>query len=392
MNAQKHLLVGKSDIKIAFVSSYPPRKCGIGTFTHALKRVMDSLYLQTPSMVVSVNDQPYHYNGAVVYQIRDQDRVSFKKAAHYLNRSKIEIVNVHHEYGLYGGEAGEYVLDFYRTIKKPVVTSLHSALAKHSPKRAWVTQKILDASASVVVMTELAKQTLLEIFSIDQNKIEVIPHGVPNIRPNGHQQIKRQLGLSGKLVLSTFGLINPGKGIEFAIKALSEVIKKHPRVFYLIIGQTHPVYLRQHGDDYRQYLEQLVKDLKLEKHVKFINQYLDYQTLVDYLKSSDIYLMLQTDPNQAFSGTSAYALGCGKAIIGTPTPFNREILADGRGELVPFFDDYSVRMKLLRLIENENLRKDMAIRAYRYGRDMIWPRVGLDYLQLFDLTLLKYIS
>lgn len=385
-------LVGKSDLKVAFVSSYPPRHCGVGTFTRALEQVMNTLYLETPAQIVTINDQPYRYNRGVMFEINDQDPRSFAKAARLLNRSAVEVVNVHHEYGLYGGEAGEHILKFYENISKPVVTTFHSVLTRHSPKRAWVTQKIIDASTSIVVMTESAREMLLEIFSIDQDKIEVIPHGAPNVRPNQERAAKRELGFQNRFILSTFGLINPGKGIEFAIQALPEVVKRYPNVLYLVIGKTHPVYLRRYGDNYRRYLEDLVKQHTLGQHVRFVNRYLDYRTLVDYLKSTDIYLMLQTDPNQAFSGTAAYALGAGVPIIGTPTPFNREVLAQGRGALVPFEDDYTVRKKLLELISNEPRRREMSIRAYRSAREMIWPRVALDYVQLFDLALLNYLT
>ncbi|MBI3261343.1 glycosyltransferase family 4 protein [Candidatus Berkelbacteria bacterium] len=388
---RKEFLVGKNDIRVAFVSTYPPRHCGVGTFTRALEQVMNTLYLDQPTKIVSVDDQVYRYGKAVSYRIRDTDPKSFTKAAHYLNRSPVEIVSLQHEYGLYGGEAGEHVLKFYQHIRKPVVTTLHSVLTKHSPKRAWVTQKILDASASVVVMTEIAKDMLLEIFTIDQDKIEVIPHGVPNIRPNQSAAAKRELKLEKRFLLSTFGLLNPGKGIEYALRALPEVVKQFPNVIYLVIGKTHPVHQRRFGEDYRRSLEDMVKQLNLGKHVQFVNRYLDYRSLVNYLKATDIYLMLQTDPNQAFSGTAAYALGIGSPIIGTPTPFNREILGDGRGVFVPFEDEYSVRRKLLQLIPDDERRKEMSMRSYRYARDMIWPRVALDYVQIFDLTLLNYM-
>lgn len=389
---RKEFLVGKSDIRVAFVSTYPPRHCGVGTFTRALEQVMTTLYLDHPAKIVSVDDETYHYGGAVSYHINDNDPSSFIKAARYLSRAPIEIVNLHHEYGLYGGEAGEFVLKFYQHIRKPVVTTLHSVLNKHSSKRAWVTQKILDASASVVVMTDVAKEMLLEIFTIDEDKIEVIPHGVPNIRPNQSHAAKRELGFEKRFVLATFGLLNPGKGIEYAIRALPEVVKQFPNVVYLVIGKTHPVHQRRFGDGYRQSLEHLVDELHLGKHVQFVNRYLDYRSLVNYLKATDLYLMLQTDPNQAFSGTAAYALGIGIPIIGTPTPFNREVLGDGRGVLVPFEDDYSVKRKLLQLIPNRDRRREMSMRSYRYGRDMIWPRVALDYVQVFDLTLLNYMQ
>jgi len=389
---RKEFLIGKSDLQVAFVSSYPPRHCGVGTFTRALEQVMTSLFLSQPTKIVALNDQPYRYGNRVIYTINDQDAKSFAKAAQHLNRSPVEVVNLHHEYGLYGGESGEYILKFYEKIKKPVVTTLHSVLTKHSPKRAWVTQKILDASASVVVMTETAKEMLLEIFSIDEEKIEVIPHGVPNIRPNQSDDAKRQLKLDKRFVLATFGLLNPGKGVEYALQALPEVINRHADVLYLVIGQTHPVHQRRFGDSYRNLLEDMADQLGIKRHVKFINRYLDYRTLINYLKATDIYLMLQTDPNQAFSGSAAYALGVGTPIIGTPTPFNREILAAGRGEFVPFEDEYSVRKKLLQLIPNEPRRKKMSMHSYRYARDMIWPRVALDYVQTFELTLLNYLK
>lgn len=390
MTRQQHnLLVGKTDLKVAFLSSYPPRECGIATFTKPLERVLNELYLSSPAQVLAVNDEPYNYNKNVAFTIDAFKRASFKTAANFVNKSQIEVVNVQHEYGLYGGEAGEFLLDFYLNVKKPIVTTFHSVVPKHSPKRAWVTQKIIDNSATIVVMTEFAKEMLMEIFHIDDEKIEIIPHGVPNVRPNLKAQAKQKLGFANRTLLTTFGLINPGKGIEFGIQAMVEVVKHYPNVIYLILGKTHPVLLRNEGESYRRKLEGLVKDFGLGKNIKFVNRYLDYNNLVDYLIATDVYLMLQVDPYQAFSGTTAYALGCGTPVIGTPTPYNREVLADGRGQLVPFEDEYSVRKQILKLLNKPSLSDDMAMRAYRYGRDMIWPRVGLDYLKVFDLAILK---
>lgn len=378
-----------SDLRVGFLSSYPPRRCGIGTFTRALVQTMSGLYLKAEPSILALSDNQYQYDSQVIIEINPNEAKSFRRAAHHINRSDIELVNVQHEYGLYGGPDGANILEFYRRIRKPIVTSLHSVLTKHSAHRATLTQQLFDRSSSVIVMTDLAKQMIEEIFAVEENKVEVIPHGVPNVRPNQGEQAKQKLDLARRIVLTTFGLIGPGKGIEYGIRALKRLVTRHPSLLYVVIGATHPVIKRRNGESYRESLKKLVTDLELENHVRFINQYVNYHELVEYLKATDIYLMLQQDQQQAFSGTISYALGTGKSIVATPTPYNRTVLASSCGLLVPFDDESSIAKQIKKILTNPDLRHQLELRAYRYGRDMIWPRVALDYLKTFDLALLK---
>lgn len=374
----------KSDLRVSFVSTFPPRHCGIGTYTIALSRVMDEFFLKRRTMIAAISDRKYRYSDKVFFEIKQENRRTYRKAAEFLNSGSCEVVSIQHEYGIYGGEFGEYLLDLMEHLDKPCVTTLHSVVPVHTAKRKSITQRILDLSEMVVVMTNVSKETLLRIFNIDPGKIRVIHHGVPNVRPDEQEKAKKKLGLEGRFVVSTFGLINPGKGIEYALDALPHVVHEIPNILYLIVGKTHPVIRKKFGEVYRETLEQKMRDLKLNGHVRFINRYLDYHELVDYLKSTDVYIAPQTDPHQSASGTLAYAIGAGAAIISTPTAYAQEVLANGRGYLVDFLDSVAIAKKLHRLAKSPELLQKKRIKTYLYGRRMIWPVVGLEHLKVFE--------
>lgn len=374
----------KSDLRVSFVSTYPPRQCGIGTYTLALARAMDQFFLKRKTKVIAISNKKYKYSPRVMFEISQQDRDSYKAAAEFLNATPCEVVNIQHEYGIFGGEHGEYILYFLENLRKPRVVTLHSVLRVHPVKRKGITQRILDLSDRITVMTHGSKQNLIDIFHVDPGKIHVIHHGVPNVRPDENGKAKKKLGLEGKFVLTTFGLINPGKGIEYAIGALPQILKEVPNVLYLVIGKTHPVVRENFGEVYRDTLEQEVRDLKLNGHVKFIDRYLDYHELVDYLKATDIYLAPQIDPNQSASGTVAYAIGAGCAVVATPTAYSQEVLANGRGYLVNFMDSEDIAKKVTLLYKYPELHDRKRLKVYLYGRRMIWPVVGLEHLKVFE--------
>lgn len=374
----------KSRIKIAFVSTYPPRECGIATYTLATARVLDKFYLSKRTGIVAISDNGYHYSDRVVHEIKQADRKSYVQAAEFINASDFEVVNIQHEYGIFGGNHGEYVIDFLKVLTKPVVTTFHTVLPVHPPKRRRVTQEIIDHSDAIIVMTNHAKHQLLQVSKNNPGKIHVIRHGVPNVRPDQYQAAKRKLKLTDYFVTSTFGLISPDKGIEYTLDAIAQVAPHVPNLLYLIIGETHPVIKRRDGEQYRESLMQRVEDLGISNHIRFIDKYLSYPELVEYLQATDVYLAHQVNPNQASSGTLAYAVGVGTAIISTETSFAKEVLANGRGYLVDFFDSSPMANRLLRLIRSPGLLAQKRMKTYLYGRRMIWPVVGLDYLKVYE--------
>ena len=381
-------MADKTKIKIAFLSTYPPRKCGIATFTKSFVRIFDEFYVQGKTKVIAVSDEleKYDYSDRVIYEIDQFDPQSYASAAEYINASTIEIVALQHEYGIFGGQDGKYILKFLENVNKPVVTSLHSVLKEHSETRQKLTQRILDLSDTVVVMTNNAKKILVENFKIDPDKIKIILHGVPNVRFDEKEKAKKALGLKGKTVISTFGLINRGKGIERALEAIAKVTNNFPEIVYLIIGVTHPNVIKQEGESYRKSLMQLVQKKKIEPYVSFVNRYLKYQELVDYLKATDIYLAPQLDLNQAFSGTLSYALGCGCAAISSPTNYAREILANNRG-LLTEPDPELIASALTKLLRSPSFCQKIQIAGYKFARKMIWPRVGSEYLKILESVL-----
>ncbi|MEK9156449.1 MAG: glycosyltransferase [Patescibacteria group bacterium] len=378
----------RSKIKIAFFSTYPPRECGIATFTKSFVRIFDELYIEDKTKIIALSDEKgkYQYSDRVVFEVDQYNQQSYVRAANFVNESDIEVVSLQHEYGIFGGENGEYIIRFLESVDKPVVTSLHSVLRQHSLHRHRVTQRILDLSDSVVVMTYGAKRLLLEEFNINPLRIKIIPHGVPNVRFDEHEKIKQEMGYAGKTVCLTFGLINRGKGIELAIEAVSRLAKRFPDMVYLIAGATHPDILKREGELYRKRLEKLVRDWSLSDRVIFINRYLDYKELVDYLIATDIYIAPQIDFNQSFSGTLSYALGCGNAIISSPTNYALEILANGRGSIVKP-EVRAITRELKSLLSSASKRERIRFKAYQFAREMIWPRVGIDYLAVMQSNL-----
>jgi glycosyltransferase involved in cell wall biosynthesis len=371
--------------KVAYVSTYPPRECGIATFTKDLIDSMDRLNKFKPPVVVAVNEEEtfYNYDQRVKYQIQRNYIEDYIQSARYVNLSKADVVNLQHEFGLFGGDWGEYIISFLENLQKPLVITLHTIVSNFGEKPRGIVESLAHHSSLMVVMTKKAQQ-LLEKYGIPSEKIEVIQHGCPDIPFTLSEKIKPSLGLSGLIVLSTFGLINRGKGIEYTIQALPSIVEKHPNVLYLIIGETHPEVRKIEGERYRKRLMNLVNKLGLGKHVRFHNRFLTKRELIKYLQATDIYITPYIEPNQISSGTLVYALGAGKAIVSTPYLHAKEVLADGRGLLCKFKDAASLAKCITQLIEDEKLRRSMEKRAYDYSRGFVWSRVAKAYMRLFQ--------
>jgi glycosyltransferase involved in cell wall biosynthesis len=371
--------------KIAYVSSYSPRECGIATFTKNLVVATNKLGIFRKPLVVAMNEKEtiYNYDRLVRYQIRRDLLEDYVEAAGCINTSKADLVNLQHEFGLFGGEWGEFINCFLEKIQKPVVTTLHTMSPSFEPKAQTVLKQIAKHSSKIVTMTNTSLQILMA-YDVPRDKIEIIQHGCPDVPFVDSNNVKPSLfGLKGKIVLSTFGLISRGKGIEYVIKALPEVLEKQPEIVYLIIGETHPEVRKFEGERYRKKLIKLVDDLDLYEHVKFHNRFLLERELIKYLQATDIYITPFVDPNQISSGTLVYAMGTGKAIIATPYLHAQEALAEGRGLLCKFRDHRSIADGISQLLEDEELRRNMQRKVYSYSRDFTWDVVAKRYAGLY---------
>jgi len=330
----------------------------------------------------------YDYGESVALQIARNDLPSYVKAARRVRslHTSVEVVNIQHEYGLFGGEWGEYILEFYDTVRLPVVTTLHSVIPSPDATLRQVTRAIAERSTRVVVLAKAAINILTHDYGIDPSRVQMIPHGVPTVAKPvmAHRLAKQNLGYSARTVVSTFGLLSPNKGIEVALAALPEIVRAHPEVLYLIIGQTHPGVRASSGESYRDQLKGLVNDLGLGGHVAFVDRYLGLADLMEYLLATDIYIVPYLNPNQIVSGTLAYALGSGKAVISTPFIHAQEVLADGCGLLVPFCDSAAMTTALRTVLEEPEKRLAMEQQAYAISRNWIWPSVAAQYQAVFQ--------
>ena len=371
--------------KIAYVSSYPPRECGIATFTKNLIVASNKLNIFRKPRVIAINEKEaiYNYDRRVRCQIRRDFQKDYVKAASYINSSKVDLVNLQHEFGLFGGEWGEYINTFLEKLQKPVVSTLHTISPSFEPKAKTVLKQIAEHSSKIITMTNTAKKIIMD-YDVPQNKIEIIQHGCPDVPFVDSNKIKSSLfGLKRKTVLSTFGLLSRSKGIQHVIKALPEVVDKYPEIVYIVIGETHPEVRKFEGERYRKKLIKLVEDLDLFENVKFHNRFLHERELIKYLQATDIYITPSLEPNQISSGTLVYAMGTGKAIIATPYLHAQEALGNGRGILCKFKDHRSITKGIIQLLEDEELRMIMQRKAYSYSRDFTWNEVAKRYANLF---------
>ena len=371
--------------KIAYVSSYPPRECGIATFTKNLLVATNQLGIFRKPQVIAINEKEaiYNYDRLVKCQIRRDFRKDYVKAASYINSSKVDLVNLQHEFGLFGGEWGEYINSFLDKLQKPVVSTLHTISPSFEPKAKTVLEQIAKHSSKIITMTNTATK-ILRTYNVPLSKIEIIQHGCPDVPFVESNKVKPSLfGLKGKTVLSTFGLLSRSKGIQYVIRALPELVEKYPEILYLVIGETHPEVRKFEGELYRKKLIKLVDNLDLYENVKFHNRFLRERELIKYLQATDIYITPSLEPNQISSGTLVYAMGAGKAIIATPYLHAQEALAEGRGLFCKFRDHRSIRDDINQLLEDEELRRNMQRKVYSYSRDFTWAVVAKRYAELF---------
>ena len=377
--------------KIAFVGDHLPRKCGIATFTSDLLAAVAAAHPQSQCLCVSVNDIKggYEYPEVVRFEIEEQDLSSYLRAADFLNISNVDIVCLQHEFGIYGGPAGGHILAFLRELRMPVVTTLHTVLREPRADQRRVMQEIISLSTRVVVMAETGRRMLQEIYDAPSAKIDLISHGIPDVGFVDPTYFKDQFGVEGKVVLLTFGLLSPNKGIENVLNALPDIVAEFPDVVYIVLGATHPNELREHGEAYRVSLEILAKKNKVEKNVIFYNDFVDLENLKEFIGAADLYITPYLNEAQITSGTLAYAFGAGKAVVSTPYWHAAELLAEDRGVLVPFGDAPAMAREVSALLRDDTRRHAMRKNAYRMGREMIWSNVAQIYMRSFEQARLQ---
>jgi glycosyltransferase involved in cell wall biosynthesis len=374
-------------MKLAFISTYPPRECGIGIFTNNLFKSMltgiESRENENEGFVVTLNDidNTYEYPKEVKLTIRQEHQEDYLEAVKFINLSGADLCILEHEFGIFGGQSGVYILPFLHRLEVPFIVTLHTILKAPSYNEKAVLQQICKMAHKIVVMSRKGIEFLISIYDIPQEKIVFIEHGVPDIHFNPEKS-KKEFKLENKKVLLTFGFIGRNKGIETVIKALPKVIEKHPDIIYIVLGKTHPNVLRHSGEEYRIFLMRLVKNLQIEKHVEFLNEFINEQDLFKYLYASDIYITPYLNEAQITSGTLSYAVGVGSAIISTPYWHAAELLAEGRGKLFDFGNSDSLAYNLLELLDNPQELFKLKRKAYDYGQKITWPKTGEKYIAL----------
>ncbi len=384
-------------MKNAYIATYPPRKCGIGTFTENLFSSMVATDIDEPyhkkSFIVAINDyeETLNYPEEVKFTIRQESQDDYLAAAKYINLSGAECCILQHEFGIFGGKDGVYILPLLHQLKLPLIVTLHTIMQTPSYAQKEILQRICSMANKVIVMSHKAIEMLNEIYGIPKAKIALINHGVPNFRYN-QEEAKKEFRFEKKKVLLTFGFVSRNKGIEVAIKAMSELVKKHPDALYIILGKTHPSVLRQVGEEYRLFLTQLVEDLGLEENVVLLNEYTSQKELFKYLYASDIYITPYLNEQQITSGTLTYALGAGSAIVSTPYWHAAELLSDGRGVLFDFGDDKALSEILIDLLDNPDKRVAIRNKAFKYGRQMTWPKIGTIYNEVVEKVIEEDLS
>jgi glycosyltransferase involved in cell wall biosynthesis len=377
--------------KIAFISSFRPRKCGIATFASDLiENIGKAGGIEfKPSVIAMQSGHEHKYTKPVEFVIRKDVTVDYIDAADYLNSRNFKAISLQHEFGLFGAEGGSYISLLLKRLKAPIVVTLHTILERPSMEYFDALVDICDESETVIVMNERGVQMLTGIYGVPKRKVKLIPHGIPDISFNHRGLHKQILGMSNRKVILTFGLIGRNKGIEVMLKAMPVIIKKHPETLYIVLGTTHPEVVKHEGNSYRDELLSIVEDLKIQNHVFFHDRFVSDQELQQFLSAADIYVTPYLYKEQLTSGTLAFAVGAGKAVVSTPYWAAEELLAQGRGVLTEFNNSKQMASEIIKLLDDKVLLNQIQLRAYRYGRAMTWPRIGETYWNLFTEGLSK---
>jgi len=379
-----HNFVASGMRRIAIIGNHLPRQCGIATFTTDLSDSIAAQFANLECVVVAMNDggQRYVYPPRVGFEIDEGDKNSYRRAAEFLNAKRVDVISVQHEYGIFGGNAGNYLLTFLRKLRMPIVTTVHTILGTPDSMQRRAMNEIARLSRRLVVMSAHGAAMLHNVHDVPEHKIDIIPHGIPSVPMVGSN--KKPLGIADKSMILTFGLLSPDKGIEHVIDALPAILARYPDTVYVVLGATHPHVKEHDGERYRESLERRARGLGVESSVIFENRFVSRGELIKFLAAADIYVTPYLNPEQSTSGTLAYAVGSGKAVISTPYLYARELLADGRGILVPWRDSQCIAREIVDLLGNDEKRTALCARAAAHGRNMVWPAVARRYLQSFN--------
>jgi polysaccharide biosynthesis protein PslF len=389
---KKFLREKNKSVNSIFISSYIPRKCGIATYTKDLTRAINLINPYSKSEIVALikPEDKRDYPPEVKFKINQYKVDYYIKAAGYINKSKADIVVLEHEFGLYGGDFGEYIIKLIELIKKPLIVTIHTIPDHASKGYGLVLKEVLKFAEKVIAMMPESLQKLIKNYNCPKEKIEIIPHGVPDIPLEPNDKYKKKKGFEDKIILGNINLLSASKGLEYTIEALEKIKEQFNNVLYLIIGQTHPVVLKTEGEKYRKFLKEKIKQHDLQGNVKFINKYLPLKELVVWLKIIDVYITPYLDPQQSASGALAYAIGAGKICISTPYLYAKEVLAEGRGIIVPFRNSQAIADAVIDICKNPQKKLRIENKTYKFGRLMTWYNVALQHLELFDEVLGKY--
>src|ERR1700744_6423946 len=378
-------------MKIAYISTYPPRECGIATFNQNLMRAINANFpkrkgLSEGGYVVALNDSEslteYEYPEEVKYVIRQNHQKDYIRAANYINTSAVDACIMEHEFGIYGGESGIYILPLINRLEKPLISILHPILKDPSYVQRIIIREIAEQSSKIIVMSHSAVEFLTTIYDIPADKIQIIEHGVPDVEAPEENPVKNLSQFKNRRVLLTFGLLSRGKGLETVVKALPRIVEKHPDVMYVILGNTHPGVIKNSGEEYRDHLKSLANQLGASKNLSLINQFVEENELVNYLTACDIYVTPYLNEEQITSGTLSYAVGTGAAVVSTPYWHATELLADNRGRLFDFKDHDELDDIVIELLDQDRVLNELKTNAYEYGLHLRWPVIGAEYIRV----------
>ncbi|WP_053371949.1 glycosyltransferase family 4 protein [Paenibacillus sp. FJAT-27812] len=370
---------------IVFLGTSLPRECGIATFSQDLLDQLEHIPgFDKPHIIAVNNNETYQYDEQVIKEINQHNQSDYSEAADYLNFSDVDLLVIQHEFGIYGGESGELLIPFVEKLSIPYIVIFHTVLTNPSAKQRHIMNRVAELSVKVVTMAQSTVNDLSMIYGIDASKVSFIHHGVPYVKTESRAKLKEQYGFADRKILSTFGFLSPGKGIEYSIEAMRGVVKQHPDSLYIVFGKTHPVVKQETGEVYRQKLMGLVNELGLQHNVLFVDKLLTQEEVIESLVMSDIYMTPYLGKDQAVSGTLAYGVGYGRVIVSTPYRYATEMLADGRGLLANFRDAASLEACILQLLDNPELIKEMENRTAELGKTMLWKEIAKTYAELFQ--------
>jgi glycosyltransferase involved in cell wall biosynthesis len=372
--------------RVAFIGNSLPRRCGIATFTTDLQTAVKASSIDLVTGIVAMNDSGsrYSYPASVVFTVNDSEITDYVEAAAFLNSQHFDVVSLQHEFGIFGGEAGEHVLALLSRLRMPVVTTFHTVLARPKTAQRAVMSRIITLSSKIVVMAEKGRELLLTVYGVPLEKIEVIPHGIPDAAFVEPDRTKAELGFAEQPVILTFGLLSPNKGVEVMIDAMPRILESSANAVYVVLGATHPNLVRDQGEEYRASLQDRTRELGIEEHVVFLDQFVDQATLLKFITMCDVYVTPYLTEAQMTSGTLAYSFGLGKAVVSTPYWHAQELLADGRGVLVPFGAVDAIGREVAELLTDDIRRNAMRHRAYAASRSMTWAMTAKRYLAVFQ--------